>query len=137
LKDHGIVGVTLSLKNFFGAIHNPNKYHLNNGDPYIADLFSYPAIKDKVVLNIVDGIVGQYEGGPPPMPQWQWNFAGILCGSDPVAVDRIGLDIIETARAKNGLMSLTEASRFPAYLKTAEKVGLGNFDRARINLIEI
>ncbi|MFX0141290.1 MAG: DUF362 domain-containing protein, partial [Candidatus Hodarchaeota archaeon] len=27
LKDHGIVGVTNALKNFFGAIHNPNKYH--------------------------------------------------------------------------------------------------------------
>ena len=27
LKDHGIVGVTMALKNLFGAIHNPNKYH--------------------------------------------------------------------------------------------------------------
>jgi len=25
LKDHGIVGVTMALKNLFGAIHNPNK----------------------------------------------------------------------------------------------------------------
>jgi hypothetical protein len=35
LKDHGIVGVTLSMKNFFGAIHNPNKYHHNAGDPFV------------------------------------------------------------------------------------------------------
>jgi uncharacterized protein (DUF362 family) len=136
LKDHGIVGVTLSLKNFFGAIHNPNKYHPNGGDPYIADLCSLPEIKNKVVLSLVDGIVGQYEGGPPPMPQWQWNFGGILCGKDPVAVDRIGLDIIESARAKNSMMSLSEASRFPNYLKTAEKLGLGNFDRNKIELLE-
>ena len=43
LKDHGIVGVTLALKNLFGAIHNPNKYHTNAGDPYVADVNMFPA----------------------------------------------------------------------------------------------
>lgn len=38
LKDHGIAGVTMALKNVFGAIHNPNKYHLDVGNPYIADV---------------------------------------------------------------------------------------------------
>ena len=33
VKDHGICGMTLAMKNFFGAIHNPNKYHIGNGDP--------------------------------------------------------------------------------------------------------
>ncbi|TFG97441.1 MAG: DUF362 domain-containing protein, partial [Calditrichales bacterium] len=35
LRDHGIAGITCALKNMFGAIHNPNKYHLDVGDPYI------------------------------------------------------------------------------------------------------
>ncbi|MGB6339903.1 MAG: DUF362 domain-containing protein, partial [Candidatus Aminicenantaceae bacterium] len=30
LKDHGLAGVTAGMKNYFGAIHNPNKYHDNN-----------------------------------------------------------------------------------------------------------
>ncbi|MBU0518297.1 DUF362 domain-containing protein, partial [bacterium] len=47
LKDHGIVGVTLGMKNMFGAIHNPNKYHHNFGDPYVADLYSHPNIGGK------------------------------------------------------------------------------------------
>lgn len=136
LKDHGIVGVTLSLKNFFGAIHNPFKYHNNNGDPYVADLYSYPLIRDKTVLTIIDGIAGQYEGGPPPQPQWQWNFGGLLAGIDPVALDRIGLDIIESLRAEKGIPSLSEASRYPYYLTTAEELGLGNFQRANIDLID-
>ena len=33
LKDHGIVGVTMALKNLFGAIHNPNKYHIERRRP--------------------------------------------------------------------------------------------------------
>ncbi len=137
LKDHGIVGVTLGMKNFFGAIHNPNKYHIDAGNPYVADLYSHPLIKDKVVLTIIDGIAGQYEGGPPPMPQWQWNCGGFVIGTDPVAVDRIGLKIIEEQRALHKIPSLTEASRFPEYLKTAEKLGLGNFDLNKIEVIEV
>ncbi len=48
LKDHGIVGVTLGMKNMFGAIHNPNKYHPNRGNPYVADLYSHPDIGGKI-----------------------------------------------------------------------------------------
>ncbi|NQS96852.1 MAG: DUF362 domain-containing protein [candidate division Zixibacteria bacterium] len=136
LKDHGIVGVTLSLKNFFGAIHNPYKYHHNNGDPYVADLYSHPLIKDKTVLTVIDGIAGQYEGGPPPQPQWQWNFGGLIAGADPVALDRIGLDIIESLRSEKGIPSLSEASRYPVYLVTAEELGLGNYQRENIDLID-
>jgi hypothetical protein len=33
LKDHGIAGVTLALKSMFGAIHNPNKYHIECRQP--------------------------------------------------------------------------------------------------------
>ncbi len=136
LKDHGIVGVTLGMKNFFGAIHNPNKYHPNAGDPYVADLYSHPLIKDKVKLTIIDGITGQYEGGPPPMPQWQWNFGGLIIGSDPIAVDRAGFDIIESKRREMGIKSLQEAGRYPEYLRTAEKLRLGVFDNNQIEIIE-
>lgn len=135
LKDHGIVGVTLGLKNFFGAIHNPYKYHLNGGDPYVADLYSHPLFKDKIALTIVDGIVGQYEGGPPHQPQWQWNHGGLLVGEDAVAVDRTGLDIIESKRREAGIKSLSEVSRYPQYLETAEKLRIGNFQKDRIEVI--
>ncbi|MBL7190718.1 DUF362 domain-containing protein [bacterium] len=135
LKDHGIVGVTLSLKNFFGAIHNPNKYHPNSGNPYVADLYSLPVIKDKVRLTVIDGLKGQYEGGPPGQPQWQWNFGGLLASTDPAALDAIGLDIIEAKRAEKGFPSLSEAGRFPEYLKTAELLGIGNFSRDKIKIV--
>jgi len=70
LKDHGIAGMTMAMKNFFGAIHNPHKYHLGVGNPYIPDVFCFPPIKNKVRLHICDAINPQYEGGPSYMPQW-------------------------------------------------------------------
>ncbi|HID10336.1 MAG TPA: DUF362 domain-containing protein [Candidatus Latescibacteria bacterium] len=119
LKDHGICGVTLGLKNFFGAIHNPNKYHDNVGDPFIADLNAVPFIRGKNVLTVVDGLVAQYEGGPPYMPQWTWPFGALLLSVDPVALDYVGWQIIERKRAEKGLPSLEEAGRKPQYILTA------------------
>jgi len=33
LKDHDGAGVTIGLKNMYGVIHNPNKYHPNGCTP--------------------------------------------------------------------------------------------------------
>src|ERR1035441_11039882 len=100
LKDHGIAGVTMALKSMFGAIHNPNKYHSNAGDPYVADVFALPPVRQKVRLHICDAINGQYEGGPSYMPQWMWPFNGLLVARDPVALDYVGWKILEKKRSE-------------------------------------
>jgi len=136
LKDHGIVGVTISLKNFFGAIHNPNKYHEKLGDPYIADLWLVPEIQNKTKLIICDGLTAQYEGGPPYKPQWIWDFNGVLVGNDPVAIDYIGWQIIEEKRKERGLKSLKEVGREPNYINTAgdsnHNIGVNNPDKIEV-----
>lgn len=139
LKDHGICGVTLGMKNFFGAIHNPNKYHGNAGDPYIADLNALPLIRRKTVLTIIDGLTAQYNGGPPYMPQWTWNFNGLLLGLDPVALDVVGWSIIEKKRAEKGMPSLKEVKREPTYIATAadEQHRIGTNDPDRIQIVPI
>jgi len=119
LKDHGIAGVTMALKNLFGAIHNPNKYHPNLCNPYVADLNMLPAIRQKVRLNICDAITAQYEGGPSFMPQWTWRYNGLLASLDPVALDHTGWQILEQKRAEKGMKSLQELGRAPSYIATA------------------
>ena len=119
LKDHGIAGVTMALKNLFGAIHNPNKYHPNLCNPYVADLNMLPAIRQKVQLNICDAITAQYEGGPSFMPQWTWKYNGLLASLDPVALDHTGWQILEQKRAEKGMKSLQALGRAPSYIATA------------------
>ncbi|HDH58005.1 MAG TPA: DUF362 domain-containing protein [Bacteroidetes bacterium] len=136
LKDHGIVGVTLGMKNFFGAIHNPNKYHSNRGDPFIADLYSHPDIGGKVKLTIVDALEVQCEGGPPFQPKWCRDYGGLMTSNDPVALDRIGWKFIEDLRRGEGLPSLAEAGREPTYISTAAKLGLGTDDLETIEYRE-
>jgi uncharacterized protein (DUF362 family) len=138
LKDHGITGMTAALKSFFGAIHNPNKYHPNAGDPYIADVNMLEPVRRKVRLHICDALTAQYEGGPPFMPQWQWAYNGILVSRDPVALDYTGWQIIEQKRAERGLKSLTADKRAPVYIATAADVKhrLGTNDPKLIERVE-
>ncbi len=139
LKDHGIAGVTLALKSMFGAIHNPNKYHLDAGNPYVADVYAFLPIRQKVRLHICDGLNAQYEGGPSFMPQWMWPFNGLLVSRDPVALDYVGWKIIEKKRAEVGMKALGELKREPAYISTAADAEhlLGTCDPRRIERVEI
>jgi uncharacterized protein (DUF362 family) len=139
LKDHGIAGVTLALKNMFGAIHNPNKYHLNACDPYIADVNMLPPIRQKVRLHICDATTAQYEGGPSFMPQWTWPFNGLLVAQDPVALDSVGWRLLEEKRAEKSMKSLAELGREPRYIATAADANhrLGTNDPRQIDQVEV
>lgn len=139
LKDHGIVGVTNALKNFFGAIHNPNKYHDNKGDPYVADVNMLSEIRSKVRITITDALTAQCEGGPPFMPQWAWHYNGLIVGFDPVAIDTIAWEIIEKKRKAMGIPTLKEAGREPTYIATAadDRHRLGCNDLNKIKIIQV
>ena len=137
LKDHDLAGVSISLKNFYGAIHNPNKYHDNNCDPYIADVNKHPYIKDKLRLIVCDAITLLYQGGPAFKPQYAENYCGLMVSRDPVALDTIGIKLIEDCRSEKGLVSLNEAGRPPVHVATAGKQGLGTSDQNLIDFIKV
>lgn len=135
LKDHDLSGISGAMKNYYGIIHNPNKYHDNNCDPYIAELNTHPYIKNKSRLIVCDALLAQYNGGPAFKRQWSWPFGGILMGRDPVALDRICADIIEEERKAVGLPSLEQVKREPKYIRTAARLGLGEDDPKKIELV--
>lgn len=139
LRDHSIAGISVALKNMFGAIHNPNKYHLNTGDPYIADVNAFPVFRKKIRLTIVDALEAQYHGGPAFQPQWRWPFAGLIVGQDRVAIDRIAWDIIEEKRKEKGLPSLKQEDREPRYIFTAAdgEHQLGIHNKNKIEVIHV
>jgi uncharacterized protein (DUF362 family) len=135
LKDHDLSGVSLSLKNFYGSIHNPNKYHDNGCDPYIADVNNHPYIKNKLRLVICDGLTALCNGGPGYKPQWAWPYSGLIFSRDPVATDQVGCQIIEDQRKTMGLQSLAALNRAPKHIQTAAQRGLGIADVNKINKI--
>jgi uncharacterized protein (DUF362 family) len=123
LKHHGVTGVSGCLKNLaFGGVDNTSRFHSNplNCDPAIADIFAHRVIKDKLVLNIVDGLLGAFDGGPTYDPNGVWKYGGILASEDPVALDQMIYQIIEEKRK-----DLTPVARLVKYIRTASRAGLG------------
>jgi len=137
LKDHDLAGVTLGMKNFFGVIHTPNKYHDNHCDPFIADLNSSPLIRDKLRLVVCDALQAQCHAGPNFSPAWAWKYSGVLVSSDPVALDAVGAKLIEDQRRAKGLPSLAEAKRPPTWIRTAAGLGLGVADLDAIETVHV
>ena len=134
LKDHGLAGVSIALKNIsHGVISHPDNFHDNSCDPFIAAINSIPVIKDKIKLHICNGIVGLYEGGPMPQKRHTWNNNRIILSRDPVALDTIGMNIIEGKRKEKNLRSLFNRPNLPVHIETAAKYGLGVCDLNLIN----
>jgi uncharacterized protein (DUF362 family) len=139
LKDHDGAGVTIALKNMYGVIHNPNKYHPNGCNPYIADLNMLPEIRTRMRLTICDATTAMYDGGPGFKPEHSWHYNGLLVSQDPVALDYTGWQIIERKRAEKGLKTLEGEERAPHYIATAadKEHRLGTNDPKRISTVEV
>lgn len=148
LKDHQSAGVTLCLKNLsHGLVNNVCRSHgtrsLNACNMFIPAAVSLPVIRNKVVLNILDGIKGLYHGGPGARPQFVWEHQTLYFGTDPVAIDRIGWEVIDAKRLAMGMPKLVEdkpdqfstfVHRQPEHVEIAGALGLGEWNREKIDL---
>ena len=85
------------------------------------------------MLNIVDGLIGCYNGGPAANPQFICNYNLLLGGSDAVAVDRIGLNIITEKRIAMNLQK-EESPKASLFLTRAAELGLGVATNDKIEL---
>ena len=129
LKDHGLAGVTLCLKNIaYGICNNNARFH---GPEYIgefiADVYALPEVREKIVLNIIDGLEGCYNNGPvPSYADDLFKPNKIWLGRDPVALDSIGLELIEAKRAEMGYPPVAEIRPGTNHIELAAKSGVGN-----------
>jgi hypothetical protein len=143
--------VTLALKTLsHGFVNNVARSHstktLNACGAFIPAVVSLPVIRNKAVLNIMDGIKGVYDGGPAARPQFVWEHRTMYFATDPVALDRIGWDVIDAKRVSAGMKPLAEAPpdqystfvrRQPEHVEIAGALGLGEYDRKKIDLRKI
>jgi uncharacterized protein (DUF362 family) len=129
--------VTLAMKNLaFGSVSNTGRLHAKLWNETCAQVCAFPPLRDKVVLNVVDGIKGCFNGGPGANPQFFCDYQTIITGTDPVAVDRIGYDIVLAKRIAEGLQKEGTPAALE-FMTMAEKLGLGIADRTRIDVREV
>jgi hypothetical protein len=126
--------ITNAMKNLaYGAITNTGRLHAQLWNDTCAEVCAFAPLRDKVVLNICDGLRGCFNGGPGANPQFICDFNVILASSDPVAMDRAGYDIIAEKRIAEGIQK-TPTPEILKFLKMSSDLGLGVSNKELIDL---
>ncbi|MEJ2537267.1 MAG: DUF362 domain-containing protein, partial [Calditrichia bacterium] len=132
LKNAG-ASVTLCLKNLaYGSVSKTARLHQQLWSETCAEVPCFTPLRDKVVLNIVDGLKGCYNGGPGANPQFFTEYNTILIGTDPVAMDRIGYEIVLKKRKEEKIQE-EESPRGRIFMDLAQKYGLGQANLEKID----
>ena len=101
------------------------------GATSIADIYADPMIGNKVVFNLMDGLLAQFAGGPQSEPNYALHHATLYASKDPVALDVVALKKIGEWRAR---ASVPAIGREASYIQAAGLMGLGKTDATLIDL---
>ncbi len=120
MKDHGATGATGCLKNIaYGCFSNVARSHSRGQTHTLSAVGTFAAVeplRSRTVLQIMDGIHAVWHGGPfAKTTRYVFHPRQILIGTDPVAIDRLLLDVIDDKRKAEGAISIWDRS--PQYLK--------------------
>jgi uncharacterized protein (DUF362 family) len=163
MKDHGAAGVTGCLKNIaYGSFSNVARSHsgaVTNTYSFIGTLASVEPLHSRTVLQVMDGLRGVWHGGPfSPNRKFRFYPKQMIFGTDPVAIDRLLLDVIENQRKSEHALSVWDRSvshvnpeardyetnpnvnhfvREPGHIEYAASLGLGVYDRDKIKVKKI
>jgi uncharacterized protein DUF362 len=164
MKDHGATGATGCLKNIaYGSFSNVARTHhkgVSHTLSFVGTLAAVEPLRSKTVLQIMDGLRGVWHGGPfAPTLKYVFFPRTIMFGTDPVAIDRLLLDIIDDERKRRGAISIWNRDektldfnnggdrdkdpnvniiiREPGHVEYAGSLGLGVHDKREIEVKEI
>jgi uncharacterized protein (DUF362 family) len=121
MKDHGASGVTGCLKNIaYGEFNNVARSHYREQTEtltFIGTLAGIEPLRSRTVLNIMDGLRGVWHAGPFSRDKrYRFYPKQMKFGTDPVAIDRLLIDVIDNKRKQEGAISVWE--RDPKYYST-------------------
>ena len=158
-KDHSASGVTGCLKNLgYGTFNNVARSHrapYSFTNPLIGLMCSAEPLRSKAVLHIMDGMRLVWHGGPlTQIGDFIEQVGTVFIGTDPVALDTMELQAVESKRRQKGVPSVWEHNpksittsndeffrdpsknlfyRQPGHIQAAGKLGLGISDLKRID----
>ena len=134
IKDHNLAGITCAFKNVAcGVIDAPPHIHRAIHD-VMPLLYASDEVRSRLALIVCDASVIQYSNGPKVDLEFRKPLSTVFATTDPVAMDALARDAVETARTERRLPSILHQSRAPRYIEVGAAMGLGVADPARIRL---
>ncbi len=133
LKAHWLTGIGTVMKLYIMYSGRPRSYH-EKDSAKLGEIWTLPFVKGKTRLILVDALHPLCDKGPQVDPRYKWAYNGLIAGTDPVAVESVGLRIImEKRKAIRG--EPWPLSPPPLCVEAADKdYGLGTSDWSRIKV---
>ncbi len=132
----GVVGCLYSLA--MGSVDNTQRFEsaADRMAEAIPEIYAQEVLADKVVLNVVDALLAQYEGESQTMLHYAATMNELRFSKDPVALDVLSLRDLELLRQTNNAYAATNfsASYQKLYRENATLLELGNADLQRIRV---
>ena len=125
MSDSGSCGIAGCLYNMtIPNIDNWRRFTQSRwGHAAIPEIYRTPMVGPKVVLNIMDGLVAQYAGGPQSQPNFAIHHATIMASKDPVAIDALTVRQIEEWRARAHMKPIAPLAQ---HVQAAGQLRIGN-----------
>ncbi len=100
----------------------------------IPEIYAQPQLSDRVVLNIVDALICQYQGEEQMLLHYSTMLGQLRFSADPVALDILSIDELNRQRELSKIPAVT--SNFQIYTN-ASLLELGVSDLQKIDLIRV
>ncbi len=157
MKEHQAAGVTGCLKNIsygnFSNVDRSHRWEKTNTRTFIGTLAAVEPVRSRTVLHVMDGLRGVWHAGPFSRERrFRFYPKQMMFGTDPVAMDRLLIDVIDGKRKAEGAPSIWDRSpqrvrrdgeadpqfnhfiREPGHVEYAAGLGLGVYDIDKIDL---
>jgi hypothetical protein len=138
VRTHHWSGMGSCLKNYIMFVRNPSAYH-DEGCSELGKIWTYPVVKGKTRLNILCALTPQFYGRGAHFfdRRYVWPYKGLIVGTDPVAVDAVGAELLRRKRiAHFGDDKSLDVQ--PVHISVADKkYHLGVSDLSRIEIVKL
>ena len=130
LKQAGKLLITNCLKNVSYAVTSNCARGHDMLTRFISEVCAFTSVRDKTVLNIVDSLNINFNGGPASIANYIFSPNRIMFATDPVAADTVGWDLIYQKRIEKGFNKPGDLEKYHQdtgryYVEYAENLGLG------------
>jgi hypothetical protein len=138
MRTHAWSGVGSCIKNYIMFATQPSAYH-DDSCAGLAALYDLPIVKDKTRLHILVLFkpLFHHRTAQDASEEYMWKYSGLIAGFDPVAVDSVGLRILQGKR--NAFFKEDKPLNPPAkHIELADtRYHLGTADPSKIELVKL
>lgn len=134
LLNHNTAGVTGNLYSLaLGSVDNIIRFENAPGAlaSAVPEIYALPALGDRVVLNITDALICQYEGEDRGLLHYSTMLGQLRLSKDPVALDALSVQELELQRQ---LAKASPVHPDPELLNNAALLELGVADLRKIEV---